>query len=103
MGVTTAVDATVRAIFAYEFDDLDSVDTDTVAAIRAGYLDDWVRGVADSGLLSNDSVRAVEAAWRANPEILVDALLDGVDEVTRRRIKASRRPVVVVAEAIPAS
>ena len=99
MAVTSAIDGIVRAIFAYEFDDLDSVDPDAVDAIRAGKLDDWVCAVADSGLLANDMVRDLEAAWRGNPELLVDALLDGSDEVTSRRVRATRVPAAVAAEA----
>ncbi|MGW0042497.1 hypothetical protein [Rhodococcus sp. NPDC003348] len=90
MSDPTAADGMVRAILAYEFDDLDTDGAAAVAAIRAGLLGDWVSAVADSGMLSAGAVRDLESAWRADPELLVDALLDGVDEITRRRLTASR-------------
>ncbi|MFD1811835.1 hypothetical protein [Rhodococcus gannanensis] len=99
MAVSSAVDGIVRAIFAYEFDDQDTVDTNAVDAIRMGEIDDWLRAVADSGLLSNDAVRDLESAWRIDPELLVEALLDGVDEVTARRVRANRVPAAIDANA----
>ncbi|MFF0817549.1 hypothetical protein ACFYVR_20635 [Rhodococcus sp. NPDC003318] len=89
-GVPAGVDGVIRAIFAYEFDDLATVDATAVDAIRSGEFDDWVQAVADSGLLTASAVRGLELAWRADPELLVDALLDGADEVTRRRFRAPR-------------
>lgn len=93
---STAADGMVRAILADEFDDLDTEGAAAVAAIRAGLLDDWVCAVADSGLLSADAVRVLEVAWRRDPELLVDALLDGADEVARRRLASPRGPALVV-------
>lgn len=98
MSDPTAVDGMVRAILAYEFDDLDTDGAAAVAAIRAGLLGDWVCAVADSGLLSADAVRDVESAWRADPELLVDALLDGVDEISRRRLTGVRVASLAVAK-----
>lgn len=86
-GVPAGVDGLVRAIFAYEFDDLDTVDATAVDAIRSGDLTDWVQAISDSGLLTASVVRDLELAWRADPELLVDALLDGSDEITRRRFR----------------
>ncbi|GAA4471498.1 hypothetical protein GCM10023094_02320 [Rhodococcus olei] len=101
MGVLSeALDGMVRAVFAYECDGLDAT---AVAAIRVGRTDRWVRSVADSGLFTERDVRRVEAAWRADPELLVDALLDGADEVTRRRCTARRvRPVPAQLRQVPA-
>ena len=95
MSVPTAVEGIVRAIFAYEFDDLDITGMGDIDAIRQGRVENWVTVVSDAGLLSNDAVRDLNVAWRANPELLVDALLDGADEVTRRRLKSSRALPVV--------
>ncbi|EME22331.1 hypothetical protein [Rhodococcus triatomae] len=99
MAVSSAVDGIVRAVFAYEFDDQDTVDTEAVDAIRMGEIDDWLRAVADSGLLTNDVVRDLEVAWRMDPELLVEALLDGADEVTARRIRSSRVAAALPSEA----
>jgi hypothetical protein len=98
MAVSSAVDGIVRAIFAYEFDDQDTVDTNAVDAIRMGEIDDWLQAVADSGLLSNDAVRDLESAWRIDPELLVEALLDGADEVTARRVRANRVAAAIDAD-----
>lgn len=97
MSDPTAADGIVRAILASEFDDLGTDGAAAIAAIRAGLLSDWVRAVADSGMLSAGAVRGLEASWRANPELLVDALLDGVDQVTRRRLTGSRVTTLPVA------
>ncbi|TQF65762.1 hypothetical protein FK531_20225 [Rhodococcus spelaei] len=88
--LSNGVDDMVRAILAYELEDLDTVDAMAVDDIRAGLLDDWVRAIASSGMLSERIVTEVERAWRFDPELLVDALLDGADEVTLRRFKGSR-------------
>ncbi|MFD4292896.1 hypothetical protein ACFWQG_06710 [Rhodococcus sp. NPDC058532] len=97
MGDRTVTDGMVRAILAYEFEELDTDGAAVVTAVRAGLLGDWVRAVADSGMMSVGAVRDLEAQWRADPELLVDALLDGVDEITRRRLTGSRVAVLPVA------
>ncbi|MFE3289442.1 hypothetical protein [Rhodococcus sp. NPDC059234] len=88
--LSSGVDDMVRAILAYEFEDLDTVDAGAIDDIRAGFLDDWVLSISTSGMLSERIVAEVERAWRFDPELLVDALLDGADEVSRRRFKGSR-------------
>ncbi|MFC9790181.1 hypothetical protein [Rhodococcus sp. NPDC127528] len=88
--LSSGVGDMVRAILAYEFEDLDTVDIGTIDDIRAGFVDDWVLSISASGMLSERIVAEVERAWRFDPELLVDALLDGTDEVTRRRFKGSR-------------
>lgn len=74
MGVLSdAVDGIVRAIFGYEFDDAGAVDA-AVATIRSGRLDEWVLALADSGMFPRHAVDRIEAAWRADPDLLVETI-----------------------------
>ncbi|MFD4438113.1 hypothetical protein [Bacillus safensis] len=75
MGVLSeAVDGIVRAIIGSEFDDAGSADV-AVATIRSGRLDEWVHALADSGMFPRRAVERIEAAWRADPDLLVATLL----------------------------
>lgn len=84
VALSGAGDGIVQAILGCEFDGLDS-DT-TVATIRSGRMDDWVQAVADSGMFPRQTVDRIAASWRADPDLLVEAVFADADEVTRRRV-----------------
>lgn len=89
-GLPSGVDGIVRAIFAYEFEDHSVVDELVVDAIRSGEFSEFLDAVESSGMFAPSVVDTIGTAWSRDPELLVDALLDGVDAVTRHRCKALR-------------
>ena len=74
----------LAAIFSYDFLD-EHIGDETIARIHLGEIDDWIHDLAASGLFSSTEVRAAELAWRKNPRLLLDALLEDADEVSVRR------------------
>ena len=60
-------------------------------------MGEWQEALTDSGLFTDHSIDAIVDAWHSDPELLVDALLSGADEVSRRRLKAPRRPALLPA------
>lgn len=74
----------VAAMFSYEFQD-GGVAYDTIEAIHRGQVRDWVVALSRSGLFDRATVLDAEAVWSTRPRLLLDLLLQGVDEMTRRR------------------
>ncbi|MFD4183531.1 hypothetical protein [Rhodococcus sp. NPDC058514] len=84
----------VSAVLSYEFDG-GEVDACAIDLVRGGEFAEWRDALTDSGLFTDDAVEFIGSAWRRDPELLVDALLDGADEVSRRRLKTVRRPALL--------
>jgi hypothetical protein len=61
----------------------------TIEALHRGEVDDWLRALGSSGLLSEGALAELGAAWHANPRTLLDILLTEVDEMTARRCRTS--------------
>lgn len=74
----------IRAVFCDEFDL--GVDHDVVAEITRGDVDDWVNDLRATGLFLPGEVRAVQQLWRRDPSTLLAVLLQGIDEVSQRRV-----------------
>lgn len=72
------------AIFSYDFLD-ERLGYETIARIHRGDIAEWIQDLAASGLFSAAEVRAAELAWRKNPRLLLDALLEDADEVSVKR------------------
>ncbi|MBP1159754.1 MULTISPECIES: hypothetical protein [Rhodococcus] len=81
----------VSAVLSYEFDG-GEIDAWAIDLVRGGEFAQWRDALTDSGLFTDNAVEVIGSAWRRDPELLVDALLDGADEVSRRRLKTMRRP-----------
>ncbi|TJZ75788.1 hypothetical protein FCG67_19555 [Rhodococcus oryzae] len=77
-GLPSGVDGIIRAIFAYEFEDRDVVDEVVIGAIRSGEFGEYLDTVGSSGMFTPSVVDTIGTAWSRDPELLVDALLDGV-------------------------
>ncbi|GAB2671396.1 hypothetical protein [Nocardia goodfellowii] len=73
----------IAALFADEF--ADGVDVAVLRRIHAGEFEEWRSALDRSGLFGKDALATIEEQWRADPEVLLDALLGAVDDVTRRR------------------
>ncbi|MFC9790180.1 hypothetical protein [Rhodococcus sp. NPDC127528] len=86
----------VNAVLSYEYDG-GEVDVHAIDRVRRGETDEWMIALSDSGLFSDDALVSVLGAWHRDPELLVDALLGGADEVSRRRLKAARRTALLPA------
>lgn len=80
----------VNAVLCYEWDG-DEIDVHAIDLVRDGELSEWREALSDSGLFTDEALVAIVGAWRRDPELLVDALLAGADEVSRRRLKTPRR------------
>ncbi|MFD4183532.1 hypothetical protein [Rhodococcus sp. NPDC058514] len=89
-GLPSGVDGIIRAIFAYEFEDHSVVDAVVIDAIRSGEFGEFLGAVESSGMFAPSVVDTIGSVWSRDPELLVDALLDGVDSATRDRCKALR-------------
>ena len=74
----------LAAIFSYDFLD-EHIGDETIARIYRGEIAEWIHDLAASRLFSATEVRAAELAWRKNPRLLLDALLEDADEVSVRR------------------
>lgn len=74
----------VAAMFSYEFQD-GGVEYDTIEAIHRGDVQEWATALAQSGLFERTTVLDAEATWKRRPRLLFDLLLQGADEMTRRR------------------
>ncbi|MEV0252004.1 hypothetical protein AB0H76_35840 [Nocardia sp. NPDC050712] len=74
----------IAALFADEFAERE-VDVPELRRIHAGRFGEWLTALDRSGLFDKDALAAVEAQWRADPAVLLDALLSAADDVTRRR------------------
>jgi hypothetical protein len=72
------------AIFSYDFLD-EGLGYETIARIHRGEICEWIRDLEASGLFSAAEVHAAELAWRENPRLLLDALLEDADEVSVKR------------------
>ncbi|MDI9919273.1 hypothetical protein [Rhodococcus sp. IEGM 1379] len=72
------------AIFSYDFLD-EHLGYETISKIHRGDIAEWIRDLEASGLFSAAEVRAAELAWRTNPRLLLDALLEDADEVSVKR------------------
>lgn len=80
----------VNAVLFCEWDG-GEIDVFAIDRVREGELADWTEALTDSGLFTDHSLAVIVDAWRHDPELLVDALLAGADEVSRRRLKVPRR------------
>ncbi|SDE23438.1 hypothetical protein [Rhodococcus tukisamuensis] len=80
----------VNAVLSYEFDG-GEVDVHAIDRVRDGENAEWMNALSESGMFSDEALVSILAAWQRDPELLVDALLGGADEVSRRRLKAARR------------
>ncbi|MFF0817548.1 hypothetical protein ACFYVR_20630 [Rhodococcus sp. NPDC003318] len=80
----------VSAVLFCEWDG-GEIDVHAIDRVRDGEMAEWQEALSDSGLFTDEALVAIVAAWRSDPELLVDALLAGADEVSRRRLKAPRR------------
>ncbi|SEL35205.1 hypothetical protein [Rhodococcus maanshanensis] len=85
-GLPSGVDGIIRAIFAYEFEDQDMADEVVIGAIRSGEFGEFLDTVGSSGMFTPSVVETIGAAWSRDPELLVDALLDGVGSVARATV-----------------
>ncbi len=89
--LATPTQELMSAVLSCEWDG-GEIDVHAVDQVRDGELNTWREALSDSGLFTDEALAGVVAAWRRDPEILVDALLAGADEISRRRLKAPRRP-----------
>jgi hypothetical protein len=80
----------VNAVLSYEFDG-GEVDVHAIDRVRDGEYGEWMNALSESGMFSDEALASIVTAWRHDPELLVDALLGGADEISRRRLKAARR------------
>ncbi|MFD4292897.1 hypothetical protein ACFWPA_08750 [Rhodococcus sp. NPDC058505] len=80
----------VTAVLFSEWDG-GEIDVHAIDLVRDGEMSEWREALSDSGLFTDEALVEIVAAWRRDPELLVDALLAGADEVSRRRLKVPRR------------
>ncbi|GAA4471495.1 hypothetical protein GCM10023094_02310 [Rhodococcus olei] len=80
----------VNAVLFCEWDG-GEIDVHAIDRVRAGEMDEWQEALSESGLFTDSALMTIAGAWRRNPELLVDALLGGADEVSRRRLKVPRQ------------
>ncbi|MET8651240.1 hypothetical protein [Nocardia aurea] len=64
------------------------VDVAALRRIRAGEFGEWLTALDRSGLFGADALARIAEQWRADPTVLLDALLAGADTVTTRRTRA---------------
>ncbi|MFC9892193.1 hypothetical protein ACFVMC_00740 [Nocardia sp. NPDC127579] len=74
----------VAAVFAAEFDE-GVVEVAVLRRIHAGQVTEWLEALDRSGLFGRDALATIADQWRADPAVLLDALLSTSDDVTRRR------------------
>lgn len=74
----------VAAVFSYEFVDGD-IDTDALHRIHAGDVSEWITALDRSGMFGKTAIATLSDRWQRDPRRLLDALLEEVDDVTRRR------------------
>ncbi|MEV0298182.1 hypothetical protein [Nocardia sp. NPDC050710] len=74
----------VAAAFADEIVD-GVVDVPLLRRIHAGEFGEWLTALDRSGLFGKDALANLSRQWRDEPAALLDALLSGVDDMTRRR------------------
>lgn len=89
--LTSPTEDLVNAVLASEWDG-GEIDVYAIDLVRDGDLECWRDALSDSGLFTDQAIVSIVDTWRRDPEVLVDALLDGADEVSRRRLKVPRRP-----------
>ncbi|MET7772353.1 hypothetical protein [Nocardia sp. NPDC005366] len=77
----------VSAAFAGEAAD-GGLDAAVLRRIRAGDFGEWLTALDHSGLFGQDALAKIAEQWRADPTVLLDALLADADIVTRRRTMA---------------
>lgn len=80
----------INAVLFCEWDG-GGIDVHAVDRVRDGETGEWREALSDSGLFTDEALVAIVGAWHRDPELLVDALLSGADEVSRRRLKVPRR------------
>ncbi|MGW0177349.1 hypothetical protein ACWDUM_26305 [Rhodococcus sp. NPDC003322] len=80
----------VNAVLCCEWDG-GEIDVHAIDQVRDGEMAEWKEALSESGLFTDEALVAIVGAWRRDPELLVDALLAGADEVSRRRLKTPRR------------
>ncbi|MEV6428888.1 hypothetical protein [Nocardia sp. NPDC051463] len=86
----------IAAMFSPEFVDGGS-DASVLRRIHAGQFGEWLTALDRSGVFDKAALATVAEQWRQDPLILLDALLEEADDVTRRRCLAAwsaldRRP-----------
>jgi hypothetical protein len=74
----------VAAVFSYELAD-GGIDPDALRRMHAGELTEWITALDRSGIFGKTAVATLSDQWQRDPRILLDALLEGVDDVTRHR------------------
>ncbi|MEV5838543.1 hypothetical protein [Nocardia sp. NPDC052112] len=74
----------VAAVFSYEVVD-GGIDPDSMRRIHAGEVTEWITALDRSGMFGKTAITTLSDQWQRNPRLLLDALLDEVDDVTRRR------------------
>ncbi|WP_330252476.1 hypothetical protein OG874_41480 [Nocardia sp. NBC_00565] len=74
----------VAAVFSYEFVD-GGIDPDALRRIHAGDLQEWITALDRCGMFGKTAIATLSEQWHRDPRILLDALLDELDDVTRRR------------------
>ncbi|MFI6363533.1 hypothetical protein ACIBG0_12380 [Nocardia sp. NPDC050630] len=74
----------VAAVFSYEFVD-GGIDPDSLRRIHAGEIAEWVTALDRSGMFGKTAIATLSDKWQRDPRLLLEALLDDVDDVTRRR------------------
>ncbi|WP_433713714.1 hypothetical protein ACQP2U_05705 [Nocardia sp. CA-084685] len=74
----------VAAVFSYEFVD-GGIDPDSLRRIHAGEIAEWVTALDRSGMFGKTAIATLSEQWQRDPRLLLEALLDEVDDVTRRR------------------
>ncbi|MEV6273664.1 hypothetical protein [Nocardia sp. NPDC051832] len=72
----------VAALFADEFAE---VEVSVLRRIHAGDFEEWLTALDRSGLFGKDALATIAEQWRADPRLLLDALLSTSGEVARRR------------------
>ncbi|WP_433195090.1 hypothetical protein ACQP1G_40360 [Nocardia sp. CA-107356] len=74
----------VAAVFSYEFVD-GGIDTDALRRIHAGDVTEWITALDRSGMFGKTAIATLSDQWHRDPRMLLAALLEDVDDVTRRR------------------
>ncbi|MEV4240011.1 hypothetical protein AB0J47_33095 [Nocardia sp. NPDC049737] len=74
----------VAAVFSYEVVD-GGIDPDSLRRIHAGDIAEWITALDRSGMFGKTAITTLSDQWHRNPRLLLDALLDDVDDVTRHR------------------
>ncbi|MEV4126370.1 hypothetical protein [Nocardia sp. NPDC049707] len=74
----------VAAVFADEFVD-GGIDPEALRRIHAGDITEWITALDRCGMFGKTALATLSEQWQRDPRLLLDALLDGVDDVTGRR------------------